>query len=155
MFRTLSFALLLTGAAWAAPAADVYRFVDAQGGIHYTDTWVPGSTVIKVEHRPTSGGSAPATARTAQGQQAIASGDRARADLAKQADERAVHTDVAQAHEEDCTKAKESYDKAVKSRRIIKTDKEGQREYLSETDADAYRLQLRQDVQAACGANSK
>jgi Domain of unknown function (DUF4124) len=155
MFRTLSFALLLTGAALAAAAADVYRFVDAQGGIHYTDTWVPGSTVIKVEHRSTSGGSAPATARTAQGQQAIASGDRARADLAKQADERTVHTDVAQARDEDCTKAKESYDKAVRSRRIIKTDKEGQREYLSETDADAYRLQLRQDVQAACGTNTK
>ena len=51
MFRTLSIVLLLTGAATAAHAVDVYRYVDAQGGIHYTDTWVPGSTLIKVDHR--------------------------------------------------------------------------------------------------------
>ena len=56
MFRTLALALILTGAALAVRAADVYRYVDAQGGIHYTDTWVPGSTLIKVDHRATSGG---------------------------------------------------------------------------------------------------
>jgi len=155
MFRTLSLALLLTGAALVAPAADVYRYVDAQGGIHYTDTWVPGSTLIKMDHRATSGGAPPATTRTAQSQQATAPANKVAADLARQADERAVHADVAQAREDDCTKAKDSYDKAVRSRRIIKTDKEGQREYLSEADADAYRLQLRQDVQSACGTSAK
>ncbi|HSY07249.1 MAG TPA: DUF4124 domain-containing protein [Steroidobacteraceae bacterium] len=155
MFRTLSLALLLTGAALAAPAADVYRYVDAQGGIHYTDTWVPGSTLIKMDHRATSGGAPPPTTRTAQSQQATTPANKVAADLARQADERAVHADVAQAREDDCTKAKDSYDKAVRSRRIIKTDKDGQREYLSEADADAYRLQLRQDVQSACGTSAK
>jgi hypothetical protein len=155
MFRTVFLALLLSGAALAAPAADVYRFVDAQGGIHYTDTWVPGSTLIKMDHRPTSGGSAPLTARTAQGQQAIAAGDKAKADLAKQADERAVQSDVAQAKEQGCQQAKDAYNKAVVARRIMKTDKDGQREYLSETDADAYRLQLRTDMVSACGTDTK
>jgi hypothetical protein len=155
MFRTLALALILTGAALAVRAADVYRYVDAQGGIHYTDTWVPGSTLIKVDHRATSGGAPPATARTLQGQQAIAAGDRAKADLTKQADEAAVHGDVAQAKEADCKLAKDAYNKAVVARRIIKSDKDGQREYLSETDADAYRLQLRTDMVSACGSDTK
>ena len=154
MIRTLSLGLLLAAAAAAAHAADVYRYVDTQGGIHYTDTWVPGSTLIKVDHRPTSGGAPPPTARTMQ-TQVKASGDRVSADLAKQADERAMHADVTQAREEQCKQAKESYDKAVRARRVIKTDKDGQREYLNEADADAYRLQLRSDVQSACGTDSK
>src|ERR1700733_11832724 len=111
MRRILSLALFLTGAALAAPAADVYRFVDAQGGIHYTDTWVPGSTLIKMDHRPTSGGSAPLTARTAQGQEAIAGGNKAKADLEKQADERPVQNDGAQAKEQGCQQAKDAYNK--------------------------------------------
>jgi hypothetical protein len=154
MFRTLFLGLLLTGAAVAAHAADVYRYVDAQGGIHYSDTWVPGSTLIHVDHHPKAGDSAASAARTAQNK-ALASGERASADVAKQADERAVHADVAQAREEQCKQAKDSYDKAIRSRRIIKTDKDGQREYLSEADADAYRLQLRTDMQSACGTDTK
>jgi hypothetical protein len=66
-----------------------------------------------------------------------------------------VHADVAQAQEEQCKKAKDTYTKAVASRRIIKSGSDDQREYLSEADADAYRLQLRNDMQAACGPDTK
>ena len=53
---------------------------------------------------------------------------------------------------EQCKQAKDSYDKAIQSRRIYKSDKEGeQREYLSDAEADAYRLQLRNDVSMRCG----
>lgn len=152
MFRTLSIVLLLTGAALAAHAADVYRYVDAQGGIHYTDTWMPGATLIKVDHRQTSGGAAPARAAQTK---TLASGEHASADVTKQADERAMHADVAQARDEQCKQAKDSYDKAIRSRRIFKTDKDGQREYLNDAQADAYRVQLRTDVQEACGTDSK
>jgi hypothetical protein len=153
MFRILSLALFLTGAAAAANAADVYRYVDAQGGVHYTDTWVPGSTLIKVDH----GKSAPAAAtppRTPQSKP-LAAGDRASADLAKAADERAVKADVAQAQEDSCKQARDSYTKAVASRRIIKSGSDDQREYLSEADANAYRLQLHDAMQAACGTDTK
>jgi uncharacterized protein DUF4124 len=153
MLRILSLALFLTGAALAAPAADVYRYVDAQGGVHYTDTWVPGSTLIKVDHP--KGAPAPvASTRTPQSKP-LASGDRASADLAKAADERAVKADVAQAQEEGCKTAKDNYTKAVASRRIIKSGTDGQREYLSEDDANAYRLQLHDAMQAACGTDAK
>jgi hypothetical protein len=154
MFRILSLAIFLTGAAIAAHAADVYRYVDAQGGVHYTDTWVPGSTLIKVDHGPKASEAA-VSAHTAPNK-TLAAGDRASTDVAKAADERAVKADVAQAQEEQCKQAKENYTKAVASRRIIKSGStEGQREYLSEADANAYRLQLHDAMQAACGTDTK
>jgi Domain of unknown function (DUF4124) len=153
MLRILSLALFLTGAALAAPAADVYRYVDAQGGVHYTDTWVPGSTLIKVDH-PKGTPAAVAPTRTPQSKP-LAAGDRVSSDLAKAADERAVKADVAQAQEDGCKTAKDNYTKAVASRRIIKSGTDGQREYLSEDDANAYRLQLHDAMQAACGTDAK
>ena len=154
MLRILSLALFLTGAAMAAHAVDVYRYVDAQGGVHYSDTWVPGSTLIKVDHNPRAAEAA-TPARTAQSKTVPTASDHATAELAKQADEQAVHADVAQAREEQCKQATDNYNKAVASRRIIKTTADGQREYLSETDADAYRVQLRTEMQSACGNDTK
>jgi hypothetical protein len=42
--------------------------------------------------------------------------------------------------------------KAVASRRVYKEGKDGERQYMSDTDADAYREQARKDVQQACGS---
>jgi hypothetical protein len=153
MFRILSLAIFLTGAALATHAADVYRYVDAQGGVHYTDTWVPGSTVIHVTHMQKAAEAATPVHSTQS--KTPAAGDHAAAEIEKQANEQAVHADVAQAQEEQCKKAKDAYTKAVASRRIIKSGSDDQREYLSEADADAYRLQLRNDMQAACGPDTK
>jgi hypothetical protein len=154
MFRILSVALFLTGFAAAVNAADVYRYVDAQGGVHYTDTWVPGSTLIKVDHHPKAA-EVPAPTHTAQSKPLSTASDHASDVIAKQADEQAVHADVAQAREQQCKDATDSYNKAVASRRIIKTGADGQRDYLSETDADAYRVQLRTEMQSACGSGAK
>jgi hypothetical protein len=154
MIRTLAIALVLTFAGAAAHAADVYRWVDAQGGIHYTDTWVPGSTLIKVDHHPRASDTPPPSARTVQNK-TLAAGAQASADATKSADERAVHADVAQAQDAQCKQAKDDYTKAISSRRIWNTDKDGQRQYLSEADADAYRLQKRTDMQNVCGSDAK
>jgi len=154
MIRTLAIALVLTLTAAAAHAADVYRWVDAQGGVHYTDTWVPGSTLIKVDHRPHASDTPPPSGRAPQGKP-LSAGAQASADVAKAADERAMHADVAQAQDAQCKQAKDDYNKAIGSRRIWNTDKDGQRQYLSEADADAYRLQKRTDMQNVCGSDAK
>jgi len=154
MFRTLVIALVLTGAAAVSHAADVYRYVDSQGGVHYTDTWVPGSTLIKVDHHQKGAESNAAAGRASQNKTVIA-GERASVEVARANDQRAVQTDVAQAREQQCKQAQENYNKAIQSRRIYKSDKDGAREYLTDTDADAYRLQLRTDMQTACGTETK
>ena len=42
--------------------------------------------------------------------------------------------------------------KSIAARRVYKEDKSGDRTYLSDEDADAYREQARQAVQDACGS---
>src|SRR5262249_35211359 len=56
MLRSLAISsFLLMGAVSVAHAADVYRWVDDHGGVHYSDQWVPGSEVIKSSRpRPTN-----------------------------------------------------------------------------------------------------
>ena len=118
MFRTLAIALVFTGVAGVAHAVDVYRYVDAQGGIHYSDTWVPGSQLIKMDHRPNnieSGGSA---GRAAPSKTPIAAGNRASAEVAQETTVRAVQADVAAAKDQQCTDAKAKYDKSIQVRRI-------------------------------------
>jgi hypothetical protein len=154
MLKTLAIALVLTGAAATSQASDVYRYVDAQGGVHYSDTWVPGSTLIKVDHHVNNAATNASAKSSAQNRSAIA-GERASVEAARANDERAVQTDVAQAREQQCKQAQDTYDKAIHSRHIWKSDKEGERDYLSDTDADAYRLQLRTEMQAACGTATK
>ena len=48
MFRMLVIVAALLGAQ-AIARADVYRWVDAQGRVQYSDRWVPGSELVKVD----------------------------------------------------------------------------------------------------------
>lgn len=149
MWRILCLAVLVAGASATAYASDVYRFVDANGGIHYSDTWVPGATLIHVEHGKLE---ATHSAPTAPTKAPAAS---ASADLQKQADQRAMQTEMAQAQGDACTKATDAYNQAIRTRRIYKSQASGGRDYLNEDEANAYRLQLRDAMQQACGTQTK
>src|SRR5207237_8350813 len=72
--------------------------------------------------------------------------------LSDKTNERAVQHDVAKALEVLSKNAKEHYMRAIQSRRVFKEDKNGEREYLSDAAADAYREQARKDVQDRCGS---
>jgi hypothetical protein len=76
----------------------------------------------------------------------------------------AVKQDVAKAREQQCKDAKERYGKAIQARRIYKAkqgdtpkddDRPADREYMSDQEADAYRAQVRQEVQDYCGSVPK
>lgn len=143
MFRILAIAGALLGLATAAQA-DVWRWTDPNGTVHYSDGWVPGSVLVKTDSHSSSA-PGPASAST--------SSSTAATDVAQaQRDQRAVAADVAKAKEDQCKKAREAYDKAIQSRRIYKEASGGAREYLSDADADAYRLQLLNARKQACGS---
>jgi len=147
MLRYLPFALLLGTAALAQ--ADVYRWVDDRGQPHYSDQWVPGSEVVKTaKARPGSTTMGEATARKAP----AAASTSAAAQIADSANSRAVQQDVGKARDAQCKAAKERYALAIQSRRVYKDKKDGEREYLSDAEADAYRETARKDVQMACGS---
>ena len=64
---------------------------------------------------------------------------------------RAVQNDVAAARAEQCKKAQDDYQHSIIARRIYNEDKDGNRVYLSDDEADAARVRARQAVQDYCG----
>jgi hypothetical protein len=144
MLRLVSIAALILAGACTLARADVFRWVDADGVPHYSDEWVPGSVVIKTTVRPHNESASPSSTASA--------GSRVGEQVANQDNARAVQQDVAKARDSQCTWAKDRYMKAIASRRVYKEGKDGERVYMSDADADAYREQARKDVQQACGS---
>lgn len=139
--------VVLLGAIGAARADTVYEWTDARGEAHYTDQWVPGAKLIRTDtaHR----------ANASSAVQAIQSESKAAsAALQQQQDAQAVQQDEAKARAARCTQEKAEYQKLIESRRIYKTDKSGERQYLSDADVEAARLKARQVMQADCGSGS-
>jgi hypothetical protein len=150
-----------------AAQADVYRSVDAQGQVHYSDTPTPGSVLVHVQRG--GGGLAPASTQAAIAKSSsmapspqtvakssasgTASGNALVQDtLAKQAAEKAVQQDVEQTRADQCAKVKSDYEAAIAARRIYKTGTDGEREYLSDDEAEQQRVTLHQAMQTACGS---
>ena len=128
--------------------ADVWRWTDAHGQVQYSDRWQPGAELIKTDHPhgPSDAGDAPKKSSVS---------DRASTQLSEEAAQRAVKKDEASARTEQCKQAKDRYDKLIISRRVYREGKNGEREYLSEDEAEQQRLQARIDMQQLCGADSK
>jgi Domain of unknown function (DUF4124) len=155
MLRNLAISTLLCAGAVSVAYADVFRWVDDHGGVHYSDQWVPGSEVIKSSSKSHPAGSDNPTPSAPKISSAPTS---ATPDNAA----KAVKQDVAKVREQQCKDAKDRYEKAIQARRIYKpgpnssnakdTDHPDDRQYLSEEEADAYRVKARQDVQDLCGS---
>jgi hypothetical protein len=154
MLRTVSVALILAAGAGVAHAdADIYRWKDAQGIYHYSDQWVPGSELIKSASKPKAADSSGSRSSTASNV-SNASND-APPDGVTPATAQSVKDDVAKAHDQQCKQAKDAYDKAIHARRIYKSEKEGEKEYMSDAEADAYRLKIRGQMDEYCGTSSR
>ena len=145
MFRILAIAAALLGLASVAQA-DVWRWTDPNGTVHYSDNWVPGSVLVKTDSQG-SYSNAPDSNENAS---SSSSPPTATADAER--DKRTVAADVAKTHAEQCKKASENYEKAVATRRIYKEGAGGTREFLNDAEADAYRLQLLNARKQACGS---
>jgi hypothetical protein len=147
---TLVIAGLIVGLSGVAHA-DVYRWVDDKGEAHYSDRWVPGSELIK-SNKPHPMG--PEASSSSASSQTKAINQSVAAKLQQQESADAVKQDVAKTKEAQCKQAKERYQKAIEARRLYKAGKEGteERVYMSDAEADAYRLQARNDVTTACGS---
>jgi hypothetical protein len=147
--RLLVSALIITGA-FTLARADVYRWVDDKGQPHYSDQWMPGSEVIKTSKSHPPG--TDTNARGADQKSLTASNKTVSAQLEAQDNSRAVQQDVASRQAVMCKQAKDNYMRAITSRRVYKEGKDGERSYLSDADTDAYREQLRKQVQDYCGS---
>jgi Domain of unknown function (DUF4124) len=150
MLRRLSVSALIIAGACTLARADVYRWVDDHGQPHYSDQWMPGSEVIRTSKTHPQGADSPA--RTRDQRSLTASNNRIAEQQDTQDNAHAVQQDLASRHAVLCKQSKEGYTRAITSRRVYNEGKDGERSYLSDADADAYREQLRKQVQEYCGS---
>jgi hypothetical protein len=150
MMRRLSVSALILAGAFTLARADVYRWVDDHGQPHYSDQWMPGSEVIKTSkvHPP----GADNAARAADQRTVSAANNRTSTKLEDQDNARSVQQDLASRRAVLCKQSKDDYTRAISSRRVYHEGAGGERNYLSDADADAYRAQLRKQVQDQCGS---
>jgi len=144
--RRVSFALAALATVVMSAHADVYKSIDAQGQARYSDQWSPGAELIKGDRSRSLPGPATDTPAPAPADRTPAA-EPGRADAAK-----AVQADVAAARAQQCTQLKEQYAKAIQARRIYQanSDSSAPKQYLTDAEADAERVKIRQAMDDAC-----
>ncbi len=154
MLSKLFVTLLLAGVATVAAAETVYKWVDTRGQVHYSDVppREPGARILSA-----SRGS------LAAGEEDDDTGDRGPAPLpqgftesdapdgATRAAAVAVQRDLTARRAEQCKQAQERYKTYIESRRLYRTLPDGQREYLSDAELTAARVEAKKEVDESCG----
>jgi hypothetical protein len=129
--------------------ADIYRSVDAQGHVQYSDTPTPGAELVYSGDAHGSPVSEPArTPSLAQRSEQISE------DVASQAAARAVERDTADAHSKQCQQARQMYQQAIEARRLYKVGTDGERQYMSDDEADQQRVKYKLAMDTACDGMS-
>jgi hypothetical protein len=132
-------------------AADVFKWVDAQGIVHYSDRPPPAEAkAVTVEQ------TAVQTHRSSEQPAATPSpATQATKPAAKPADpatKQAVAADYANAQADACKKAQERYQNDVRWRHMYREDANQQRVFLSGDEMQAERLAAKQEMDEACAA---
>ena len=132
-----------------ARAGDIYC---NNQGKECSDRPSPGAVVIR--QTPVSG-QLQSQGQVAAPERAQSPADSAANDrLREQARVAAVQKDVSAARTEQCKAATDKYQKSVEARRMYRMNKDGEREYFTDAEADAARLSARNEMEQACGKSS-
>lgn len=144
-------AIMLTLAvSGVAVAADIYKWVDEDGNVHYGDKPVSnGSERVAIESRPTD------RARVQSQYQAAAQARAENRDARAQADEEGRKAEEelrAQADErrQKCEASRATMQKFVTSRRIYTQDESGERVYMDDAQMQAARERVENDINEYC-----
>jgi hypothetical protein len=136
----------------SAALADVFRSVDAQGHVQYSDTPTPGAQLMRMDNRRVPIPSTP-SAPASNGPRSTTlaqSGDQVHQQLEQEAATRAVQAETAQTRADQCKKATDIYNQSVQARRIYTTGADGERQFLSDDEADKARVAHKVEMDAAC-----
>jgi Domain of unknown function (DUF4124) len=138
----------------AAQAGDVYKYVDDRGVTLYTDRPMPGAEKVSsgtTSRSPVATERGRAAQQTATNQQLTASNQRI---AQTQSDSRAAATvarDLEATRADRCKKAREDYQTAIGRNRLYRTQEDGTRAYLSESEIAQQRLSAAKAVDSICG----
>ncbi|MFO7304370.1 MAG: DUF4124 domain-containing protein [Gammaproteobacteria bacterium] len=151
MLRALiSFALGASILFGAQAQADVYRYTDAQGNVHYTDkpATLPAERV-DIQSRRTD--VVALQARQQEELQRMNAAEEARRQAATQRAEqrRAAEAEAADKAEQ-CKKARERYDTYMSAQRLYEQLPNGERRYLTDAELDAARASAKASMDVLC-----
>jgi Domain of unknown function (DUF4124) len=148
----------LLACAGIASANVVYKWVDAQGKTLYGDRPPDGvkAEVVSLLGRRADRQAAASSSRAAprpsvpsSAQPGQSEGQKSQQDTKKEVD-----ADVAASRDKQCAEARDRYQKYIANRRLYKEGKNGEREYLSNEEIDAERLNAKRDADSVCGSST-
>lgn len=149
MLRNAIVTLMLAGLATVAAAETVYKWVDAGGQVHYTDLPPdqPGAKLLGTFQREQvlQGTEESATAEDEPAPTYETGAEPGDGDAAA-----AMQRDLEAVRSEQCTQAQARYKNYIESRRLYRETADGKREYLTDAELDAARVQARKDVDELC-----
>jgi hypothetical protein len=136
----------------SAQAGDVYRYVDERGNTLYTDKPMPGAELVTTvaPRPPEAAARSYAAQQSASNNQLAASNQRVAQTQDNQRVAANVAKDLAESRAERCKAARERYAKTIKSMSMYR-EKDGKREYLSETELAQARVDANRAVENICG----
>jgi hypothetical protein len=147
MMRLVGIALLLLS---TAASAEVYRWVDAQGRVHYADRPAENAELVSsVASRPTNREDVAKRTEAESAQRAQAAA-RETEQSAQQATAAAVEQDVEKNRAIQCKKAQEDYRVAVESQKLYRVGKDGERYYLTDAELTEARVNSRRAMDELC-----
>ncbi len=148
--------MLVASGAFVA-TADVYRWVDANGSVHYSDVPNQGAVLIRGTSKtvPQPRNESYASQNSADAQRDRQAGiDGAISDrLSAENTARSVQDDIVKKRAEQCKEATKRYDTAITSRRLYRTGTNGERIYYTDAEIDKARVLARTERDTACGAS--
>jgi len=142
--------LIVLAAMAGAPAAAVFRWVDADGQVHYSDTPVRDAERIEIESRPTD----PERVRAREEQAAALRAERQLRASQQTEDAAAQASDaerVAAERAANCASARQRLANYETAHRLYRPLADGEREYLSDEELDTARAEARLSVEEWCG----
>jgi hypothetical protein len=146
-------ALMALMAVSLGASADVYKWVDSQGRLHYSDMPVEGAERVAVISRR-SDPSAIAQRSGAENTQRSQADQQANQQRREQSTQQAVNKDLEKTRETQCKDAKEQYRVAIESQKLYRVGKDGERQYLTSAEIDTARLNARRAMDEACGPST-
>ncbi len=151
-YRAIVVALMLAvTAAGPATAADIFKWTDEDGNVHFEDRPIgENPEKVAIQSKPTNPARvqamvqsrADAAAKAAEAEAAAAPAGPSSEELQAQADARA----------EKCSTSRAQLQKYVTSRRLYRQDENGERVYLDEDEMQAARERVENQVQDYCSS---
>lgn len=148
-FKAFALALMVTVAAGTVAAAEIYKWTDEEGTIHYGDkpSGLASEQLLAIHSQPTD----PSKIQ-AQVQARLQVKDEAD-EAAASAPPRPTRDEIRaerEKREKECATAEERYKRYSEARRLYREDEGGDRVYLDSAEIDAARDKAEQDVKQHC-----